>query len=91
MQKSIYDFELQLSVSIPDTKAAMKALNMFWLNDENCNKHDENGIIVAKYPDHKNIAKLTNSHYSANGCSVIEMKMGMDKNGNIFCKKARIK
>ena len=87
MKKSIYNFELRVNASIPDKSAIIQALNLFWLNDKYCNIADENGHFVAKYPFHKNIKKLTNSHHNASLCHTITIKMGVDKDGNIFQRK----
>lgn len=63
-KKLLYSFEKQIRISLtPDERQeAMKALNLYYLGDENPNEW-KNGVLVPKYKE-KETKEFLDSHYA---------------------------
>ncbi len=58
-------------------------LNLYYLNDVNCNEYDENMKLVAKYPE-KETEEFKNAMWRANMVHDYQVKVVFDVNGK--CK-----
>ncbi len=83
MKTELATFETTVSVGLDwdDRQAAMRALNLHHLGDEQCNV-EVDGKFVAKYPD-KETPELKESHYSVCRQTVIRLKIHLMSDGTL--------
>jgi len=82
MKKYLKEFVVDIDISLsPEQKQeAMRALNLHYVGDEECNKL-EGDQLVGKYNDHINFKKLMDAHYAVCRSTYRRAKVGLNKNG----------
>lgn len=83
--KRVCEFDKSITISLdePQRMDAMRALNLHHLGDENCNKRNSQGKLVDKYPDHPNLPKLRESHYSVAKGYIKKIKIAVMEDGRL--------
>jgi hypothetical protein len=74
---------VQIKLDIHQKRQLIRYLNLHYLGDAECNKLDENGHFVAKYPD-KETQEFKDAMWKANVVHDYQVKVVYDVNGD--CK-----
>ena len=74
---------VRINLDCEQHKQLARYLNLHYLGDVNCNKVDENGDFVPKYPE-KETEEFKDACWRANESKEFQVKVVYDVNGN--CK-----
>jgi hypothetical protein len=84
--KVLHTFDQRITISLDSIEKdqALKALNQFYVNDDQCNIFDENNVMVSKYPEiEKSNPAFVESHYACARGHIINIKIDLMEDGHL--------